>query len=125
MTTTKDQGTEKELIGLAGLTIDALIGLMKEFIRGSISNPILGVASAIFMSDILAHLGLLSKSGQTAVMVAVGALTAGAVAEDIASFLPFHQSAPDLTPSASTVVFADGNIPVKNSAVGDYAKVNK
>jgi hypothetical protein len=93
----------------AGLDIVKEIpGLLKEFIRAGISNPVMGVAGAIIVSDILKRTGVISLEGQTAVLVAVGALTAGNVITDIGSLLPFHQNASSTEPSASTVVFGDG-----------------
>lgn len=99
---------QSKAIEVGGDVVLKSFDLLREFIRAGISNPIIGVAAAIIISDILKRAGLLSLEGQTAVLVAVGVLTAGSVITDIGNLLPFHSSASSTEPSASTVVFGDG-----------------
>lgn len=88
-------------------------GLLKEYIRAGISNPVMGIAGSIIISDILKRAGIISQYGQTAVLVAVGALEAGSIIDDIGALLPFHRNATSTEPSATSIVFADNNGQVK------------
>jgi len=113
----KKQELQQSLFGIAGLTLEKLLDLMKEFLRTANSNPVVGIASALIVSDILYRAKIIDLQTAVAVDVMVGVLDAGQIAgsiiKDIDSiFDVFNSNAGsnvELKPSASTIVYADSS----------------
>jgi hypothetical protein len=112
----RKQNLENSLLGIAGLTLDKILELMKEFYRTANSNPAVGVATSLITVDILFRLKIIDKETAIAVMVMLGALDgaqiAGTIIEDFASITHFFSKSPsnmDLKPSATTIVYAEGS----------------
>jgi len=114
---TKKQQLQDSLFGIAGLTLEKLLDLMKEFLRTANSNPAVGIASALIITDILYRAKIIDLQTTVAVDAMVGVLdageVAGAVINDIESiFHIFNSNAGsnvELKPSASTIVYADSS----------------
>jgi len=107
---------ENSLLGVAGLTLERLLDLLKEFLRTANSNPAVGVASALIVTDVLYRTHIIDLQTALAVDVMVGALDggqiAGTIVEDITSVTHFFSKSPsnlDLKPSANTVVYAENS----------------
>lgn len=118
----KENPVENKVLDTLESLVLEIPGLLREFIRAGISNPILGTASAILVSDILFRTGVIDKD----TFYAVAALTGGAsVAADATSILeailPWDKSSNQVTPSATTVVFADQK-DVRGPLVADMVK---
>ncbi len=94
---------------------EAALGLMTEFVRVGVSNPVVGAASAMILSDMLQRAGLISANTENAIfgvaLAVVGVTAAVDVVGEIASVTDIFGSRaapPDpLSPSATTVVFGD------------------
>jgi len=114
---TKKQQLQDSLFGIAGLTLEKLLDLMKEFLRTANSNPAVGIASALIITDILYRAKIIDLPTTIAVDTMVGVLDAGqvtgAIINDIESiFHVFNSNAGsnvELKPSASTIVYADSS----------------
>lgn len=108
--TSKEEKLQRDaaLLNLTGKISDKVLDLLKEFIRGSISNPLLGTASSIIIADVLSRTGILSQEAKNIIFVAVGAIDASSIVDGIiASLNPLKSSTSEMMPSASTVVFGD------------------
>lgn len=104
----KELNLEKEIVKSAESLILEIPGILKEFIRAGISNPVIGVAGSLIMANMLYRAGVIDEATFIGIAVAVGVSTgANAASEIIGSFIPFHQNASSTDPSASTVVFGD------------------
>ncbi len=108
MSKVKEPELESRILDTAQALMLELPGLLKEFIRAGISNPVMGVASGLIVSDILYRARIIDEATMIGIAVAIGVSTgANAASELVSSFIPFHSSASSTDPSASTVVFGD------------------
>lgn len=105
---------EKNLLGIAGLTLDKLIDLFREFLRASNSNPAIGGASVFIISDILYRSKIIDIETLITIDTLMGVLDgsqiAGTIISDITDITHVFQKSAgnlDLQPSATTVVYAD------------------
>lgn len=84
--------------------------LLKELVRASESNPIIGITISILTADISYKLHLITKTAYIGVMVAIGASEAGSIINDISDLIPsFKKASDDSTPSGRTFVYADSS----------------
>lgn len=118
----KKPDLENKVLDTVGSLVLEIPGLLKEFIRAGISNPILGTASAILVSDMLYRAGVIDKDTFLAIAVLTGgaSLTSDATSI-IGAILPWDKSSNQVTPSATTVVFADQK-DVRGPLVADMVK---
>jgi hypothetical protein len=105
---------EREKIKTSALvqSLDGLFDILKEFIRASNSNPVIGVTASFLMVSIMAKMKLLTVSEQTACMVAIGAIEGGQIASSVLNEMPWNAFKPavnDSKPSASTIVYQDSH----------------
>jgi len=113
----KKQELQSSLFGIAGLTLEKLLDLMKEFLRTANSNPVVGIASALIVSDILYRAKIIDLQTAVAVDVMVGVLdggqVAGSIIRDFESIFQFFNSGAgtniETKPSASTIVYAESS----------------
>ena len=104
--------TKDQLIGLAGVIGKETLEVIRSMLQASLSNPLMGIVSAITIGDILYRAKIIDIQSYTAIMVSVGVLegtaVAGSIINDVTDF--FHifqsqnQSSDPITPTASTVV---------------------
>lgn len=120
----KKEALESNLLGIAGLTLDKLIDLFKEFIRAGNSNPAIGASAVFIVSDILYRSKIIDIETiviiDTLMGILDGSQIVGSVISDITDITHLFQkssNAPmELKPSASTIVYADSNQSGDNSA---------
>jgi hypothetical protein len=103
---------ENQLIGIGGMIGKETLEVLKTMLQAALSNPLLGIVSAITISDILYRAKIIDIQSFTAIMVSTGVLegaaVAGSIINDVSDF--FHifqsqqQSTDPITPTASTVV---------------------
>lgn len=102
----KPDPIEQQVVEVAKGLVLELPGLLKEFIRAGISNPIIGVASTIAIGNMLKRAGFIDNEAYIGILVGVGVLEGANVAEGvIKAFNPFSSQGSNLEPSATTVVF--------------------
>ena len=112
----RKQNLESSLLGIAGLTLEKLIDLMKEFIRTANSNPVIGIASALIITDILYRTKIIDLPTAVGIDIMVGLLdggqVAGAIIHDLDDILQFGSKSAgtniETRPSATTIVYAEG-----------------
>jgi len=105
---------ENQLIGIGGMIGKETLEVLKTMLQAALSNPLLGIVSAITISDILYRAKIIDIQSFTAIMVSTGVLegaaVAGSIINDVSDF--FHifqsqqQSTDPITPTASTVVIS-------------------
>jgi len=105
---------ENQLIGIGGMIGKETLEVLKTMLQAALSNPLLGIVSAITISDILYRAKIIDIQSFTAIMVSTGVLegaaVAGSIINDVSDF--FHifqsqqQSTDPNTPTASTVVIS-------------------
>jgi hypothetical protein len=103
---------ENQLIGIGGMIGKETLDVIKTMLQAAISNPLLGIVSAITISDILYRAKIIDIQSFTAIMVSTGVLegaaVAGSIVNDVSDFFHIFQSQQQttdpITPTASTVV---------------------
>lgn len=107
---------ETELLGIAGLTLDRLLDLGKEFIRTANSNPTIGVVSGMIVSNVLFRSKIIDKGAYVGIVSLLGAVEAVSLADttiqaitNITKFSGGNNTISDIKPSASTVVYAENS----------------
>jgi len=106
------QNTKDQIIGLAGILGKETLEVIRSMLQASLSNPLMGIVSAITIGDILYRAKIIDIQSFTAIMVSVGVLegsaVAGSIIEDVSGFFKVFQSqsqsSDPITPTASTVV---------------------
>lgn len=104
-----------KVLDVFGVFGDKALGIFDSMIQASVSNPLLGIASALILGDILYRAHVIDIQTWTMIGVSTGVLEGAAVAggliQDIGDFFKVFQSqsqSPDpIQPSASTVVFGN------------------
>ena len=104
-----------KIIDVFGVFGEKALGIFDSMIQASVSNPLLGITSALVLGDILYRAKVIDIQTWTMIGVSCGVLEGAAVAEgviqDISDFFKVFQSqsqSPDpIQPSATTVVFGD------------------
>jgi len=105
---------ENQLIGIGGMIGKETLEVLKTMLQAAISNPLLGIVSAITISDILYRAKIIDIQSFTAIMVSTGVLegaaVAGSIVNDVSDFFHIFQSQQQttdpITPTASTVVIS-------------------
>lgn len=106
-------------------SIGILETLLKELVRASESNPIIGITIAILTADIAYKLKIITMTAYVGIMVAIGASESGAIINDISDLIPsFHKASDDSTPSGKTFVYADSGDSNKNN-LGDAMEASR
>jgi hypothetical protein len=112
------QNTKDQLIGLAGVLGRETLEVIRSMLQASLSNPLMGIVSAITIGDILYRSKIIDIQSYTAIMVSVGVLegtaVAGSVINDVSDFFKIFQSQNQtndpIVPTATTVVVgSEGN----------------
>jgi hypothetical protein len=106
------QSTKNQIIGIAGILGKETLEVIRSMLQASLSNPLMGIVSAITIGDILYRSKIIDIQSYTAIMVSVGVLEGTAVASsvinDVSDFFKIFQSQQQsndpITPTASTVV---------------------
>ncbi|MEM3423993.1 MAG: hypothetical protein QXE51_05455 [Nitrososphaeria archaeon] len=108
--------TEEQLLNLAGISIEKLLDLAKEFLRTANSNPIVGMVASLLVTDILYRSKIIDLGTALGVNVLVGVVEgssiAGQVINDLSEITNFFGSRPsniEYKPSATTVVYAENS----------------
>jgi hypothetical protein len=106
------QKTKNQIIGLAGVLGKETLEVIRSMLQASLSNPLMGIVSAITIGDILYRAKIIDIQSYTAIMVSVGVLegtaVVGAVINDVSDFFKIFQSQAQtndpIVPTATTVV---------------------
>ena len=106
---------KNKVLDVFGIFGDKALGILDSMIQASVSNPLLGITSALVLGDILYRAKVIDIQTWTMIGVSAGVLEGAAVAntviEDVSSFFKVFQSqsqSPDpVMPSATTVVFGN------------------
>ena len=107
--------SKEKIIDVFGIFGEKALGIFDSMIQASVSNPLLGITSALVLGDILYRAKVIDIQTWTMIGVSCGVLEGAAIAEgviqDISDFFKVFQSqsqSPDpIQPSATTVVFGD------------------
>lgn len=105
----------EELYKIFGALGDKVLDILDSMVQASVSNPLLGIASASIIADILYRARVIDLTTFAMIMVSTGVLegaaVAGSVIQDVADFTKVFtsqaQSSDPIRPSASTVVFGN------------------
>ena len=83
--------------------------IVKEVIRASNSNPLIGILTSIVAIDVLYRAKIISLTAVQAMYVALGVVEGGSVIAEIGDLIPSlgGKAPPETTPSATTLVYAD------------------
>ncbi|MEM3907860.1 MAG: hypothetical protein QXZ17_13550 [Nitrososphaerota archaeon] len=108
--------TEEQLLNLAGISIEKLLDLAKEFLRTANSNPIVGMVASLLVTDILYRSKIIDLGTALGVNVLVGVVEGssivGQVINDLSEITNFFGNRPsniEYKPSATTVVYAENS----------------
>jgi hypothetical protein len=104
-----------KIIDVFGIFGEKALGIFDSMIQASVSNPLLGITSALVLGDILYRAKVIDIQTWTMIGVSCGVLegaaVAGGIIQDVGDFFKVFQSqsqSPDpIQPSATTVVFGD------------------
>ena len=104
-----------KIIDVFGIFGEKALGIFDSMIQASVSNPLLGITSALVLGDILYRAKVIDIQTWTMIGVSCGVLegaaVAGGIIQDVSDFFKVFQSqsqSPDpIQPSATTVVFGD------------------
>lgn len=104
--------TKQDVFTLAGQLGSGTLDLLGKMMESALSNPLMGIVSAIVIGDILYRAKIIDIQSYTAIMVSVGVLegtaVAGTVIQDVSDFFKVFQGQSQtidpITPTASTVV---------------------
>lgn len=107
----------QELLTVLGALGEKTLDILDKMVQASVSNPLLGITSALVIGDILYRAKVIDLQTWTMIGVSTGVLEGAAVAntvlEDVAGFWKLFQSqsqsSDPITPSATTVVFGNKN----------------
>lgn len=107
--------SKEQIIDVFGIFGEKALGIFDSMIQASVSNPLLGITSALVLGDILYRAKVIDIQTWTMIGVSTGVLEGAAVAgsliQDVSDFFKIFQSqsqSPDpIQPSATTVVFGD------------------
>ena len=107
--------SKEKIIDVFGIFGEKALGIFDSMIQASVSNPLLGITSALVLGDILYRAKVIDIQTWTMIGVSTGVLEGAAVAgsliQDVSDFFKIFQSqsqSPDpIQPSATTVVFGD------------------
>ncbi|MEM3846255.1 MAG: hypothetical protein QXU98_11230 [Candidatus Parvarchaeota archaeon] len=107
---------ENQLLTIAGISIEKLLDLAKEFLRASNSNPIIGMASTLLITDILYRAKIIDLTTAVGINILVGTVQgssiAGQILSDITDLFQFFGNRPsniEFKPSAQTIVYAENS----------------
>ncbi|MEM3859749.1 MAG: hypothetical protein QW478_10160 [Candidatus Micrarchaeaceae archaeon] len=107
---------ENQLLTIAGISIEKLLDLAKEFLRASNSNPIIGMASTLLITDILYRAKIIDLTTAVGINILVGTVEgssiAGQILGDITDLFQFFGNRPsniEFKPSAQTIVYAENS----------------
>ena len=101
---------DKKLLDIGGMSIEKVLEILKEMVRASTSNPLVGIAVSVASADMLNRAGLLSDAARDIIWVSIGAVEATQAAGNLLSdLIPFKNTSNDLLPSATTIVFGDSS----------------
>ena len=106
---------KNKVLDVFGVFGDKALGILDSMIQASVSNPLLGITSALVLGDILYRAKIIDIQTWTMIGVSTGVLegaaVAGGIIQDVADFFKVFQSqsqSPDpIQPSATTVVFGN------------------
>lgn len=99
-----------KLLDVAGMSVEKILEVLKEMVRASTSNPLVGIAVSVASADMLNRAGLLSDVARDIIWVSIGAVEATQAAGNLLSdLIPFKNTSNDLLPSATTIVFGDSS----------------
>ncbi|MEM3193223.1 MAG: hypothetical protein QW292_14285 [Candidatus Parvarchaeota archaeon] len=108
--------TQDQLLSIAGISIEKILDLAKEFLRTANSNPIVGMASTLIVTDILYRTRIIDLTTAIGINVMVGTIEGGSIAgqviQDITDIMNFFGNRPsniEFKPSASTIVYAENS----------------
>lgn len=107
--------SKDKIIDVFGIFGEKALGIFDSMIQASVSNPLLGITSALVLGDILYRAKVIDIQTWTMIGVSCGVLegaaVAGGIIQDVSDFFKVFQSqsqSPDpIQPSATTVVFGD------------------
>ena len=107
--------SKEKIIDVFGIFGEKALGIFDSMIQASVSNPLLGITSALVLGDILYRAKVIDIQTWTMIGVSCGVLegaaVAGGIIQDVSDFFKVFQSqsqSPDpIQPSATTVVFGD------------------
>ena len=107
----------EELVRVLGALGEKTLDILDSAIQASVSNPLMGITSAIIIADILYRAKVIDLTAVTMIYVSAGVLEGTAVANtiitDVSDFFHLFQAqgqAPDpITPTATTIVFQGKN----------------
>ena len=106
---------KNKLLEVFGVLGEDGLKVLDSMIQASVSNPLLGITSALVIGDLLYRFKLIDIQTWTMIGVSTGVLEGAAVAntviEDVAGFFKVFQSqnqgSDPIAPSATTVVFGN------------------
>jgi hypothetical protein len=107
----------EELVSKGLLTLeDKSLDIIKELIKGSVSNPLLGMVSSLVISDVLYRAKIIDLQTAIGINIVVGVVEGSSIADstiqDITELTAFFGNRPTeapFQPSATTVVFAENS----------------
>ncbi|MEM3860433.1 MAG: hypothetical protein QW478_13730 [Candidatus Micrarchaeaceae archaeon] len=112
----RQKDREEQLLNLAGISIEKLLDLAKEFLRTANSNPIVGMVASLLVTDILYRSKIIDLGTALGVNVLVGVVEGssivGQVINDLSEITDFFGNRPsniEYKPSATTVVYAENS----------------
>lgn len=111
----KNKVDKSKILDVFGVLGDDALKILDSMVQSSVSNPLLGITSALVIGDILYRAKIIDIQTWAMIGVSAGVLEGAAVAntviEDVSSFFKIFQSQSQSTdpvmPSATTVVFGD------------------
>ncbi|MHB1830777.1 MAG: hypothetical protein ACYCO0_05290 [Candidatus Micrarchaeaceae archaeon] len=81
---TREENQQRFVLGVA----DKVEGIIKELVRASLNNPLMGIAVAIITVDVLYRAKIISITAAQAIYVAAGVYEGGQIIADIAEIIP-------------------------------------
>lgn len=107
----------EDLVSKGILTLeDKSLEIIKELVKGSVSNPLLGMVASLVVSDVLYRAKIIDLQTAVGINVVVGTVDgsqiASAIISDITDITKLFQSRPQnapFQPSATTLVLAENS----------------
>lgn len=111
----KNKVDKSKILDVFGIMGDDALKILDSMVQSSVSNPLLGITSALVIGDILYRAKVIDIQTWTMIGVSTGVLegaaVAGGIIQDVGDFFKVFQSqsqSPDpIQPSATTVVFGN------------------
>lgn len=105
----------EKLLEVLGVLGEKTLDILDSAIQASVSNPLMGITSAVILADILYRAKVIDLQAVLMIYVSAGVLegtaVANAVIQDIADFTHLFQSTQPandpITPTATTIVFGN------------------